>query len=110
MMATYSSKDFEQIAAAMGIEVRHVCRHAKQFEAAAMWYRLGQNALKNQRPAPFVMRRRMTQIANAARNCLDTSGLGNWPKRQMVPASPCCKFSHQQMMEPRTQLCEQPHE
>src|SRR5436305_479776 len=42
---THSSKDFEQIAAAIYIELTHVCRHAKQFEAAAMWYRLGRNGI-----------------------------------------------------------------
>src|SRR5437762_1716899 len=45
IMATHSSKDFEQIAAAIYIELTHVCRHAKQFEAAAMWYRLGRNGI-----------------------------------------------------------------
>jgi hypothetical protein len=79
-MATYSSKDFEQVAAAIDIEVTHVCRHAKQFEAAAMFYRLGQNALKIQRTTPFVMRRRMTQIANAARKLL--RHLGVWDPAQ----------------------------
>ena len=70
-MATYSSKDFEQIAAAIGKDdVTQVCRHAKRFEAAAMFYRLGQSAAKNQRVTPFVMRKRMTQIANAARKLL----------------------------------------
>src|SRR6266481_2366904 len=36
---------FEQIAAAIYIELTHVGRHAKQFEAAAMWYRLGRNGI-----------------------------------------------------------------
>jgi hypothetical protein len=69
-MATYSRENLEQIAAAIRRDVTQVCRHEKKFEAAAMWYRLGQNALKNQRTTPFVMRRRMTQIANAARKLL----------------------------------------
>jgi len=38
IMATYSSKDFEQIAAAIRKDLAQVCRHEKQFEAAAMWY------------------------------------------------------------------------
>jgi len=54
-MATYSSEDFEQVAAAIHVDATRVRRHDKQFEAAAMWYRLGQNALKNQRPTPFVV-------------------------------------------------------
>jgi hypothetical protein len=79
-MATYSREDFEQIAAAIRKDVTQVCRHEKRFEAAAMWYRLGQNALKNQRTAPFVMRRRMTQIANDARKLL--RHLGVWDPAQ----------------------------
>ena len=79
-MAAYSSEDFEQVAAAFHVDVTRVRRHEKQFEAAAMWYRLGQNALKNQRAAPFVMRRRMTQIANDARKLL--RHLGVWDPAQ----------------------------
>jgi hypothetical protein len=79
-MATYSREDFEQIAAAIRKDITQVCRHEKRFEAAAMWYRLGQNALKNQRTAPFVMRRRMTQIANDARKLL--RHLGVWDPAQ----------------------------
>jgi hypothetical protein len=79
-MATYTREDFEQIAAAIRKDVTHVCRHEKQFEAAAMWYRLGQNALKNQRTTPFVMRQRMTQIVNAARKLL--RHLGVWDPAQ----------------------------
>jgi len=76
IMAAYSREDFEQIAAAIRKDVTQVCRHEKRFEAAAMWYRLDQNALKIQRVTPFVMRRRMTQIANAARKLL--RHLGVW--------------------------------
>jgi hypothetical protein len=75
IMATYSREDFEQIAAAIGNDVTHVWRCEKRFEAAAMWYRLGRNALKYQRTTPFVMRRRMTQIANAARKLLRHLGV-----------------------------------
>jgi hypothetical protein len=69
-MATYSREDFEQIAAAIGNDITDIWRHEKRFEAAAMWYRLSRNTLKNRRATPFVMRRRMTQIANAARKLL----------------------------------------
>jgi hypothetical protein len=80
IMATYSRENFEQIAAAIRKDVTHVCQHEKRFEAAAMWYRLARNALKNQRATPFVMRRRMTQIANAARKLL--RHLGVWDPAQ----------------------------
>jgi hypothetical protein len=69
-MATYSREDFEQIAAAIRCDVSDVWRYEKQFEAAAMWYRLGYNALKFHRTTPSVMRKRMTRIANAARKLL----------------------------------------
>jgi hypothetical protein len=69
-MATYNREDLEQIAAAIRCDVSDVWRYEKQLEAAAMWYRLGRNALKIHRTTPFVMRRRMKQIANAARKLL----------------------------------------
>jgi len=71
-MVTYSREDFERIAAAIRKDVTQVGRHEKRFEAAAMFYRLGRKALKIQRVTPFVMRKRMTQIANAARKLLRT--------------------------------------
>jgi hypothetical protein len=74
-MAAYSREDFEQIAATIGNDITHVGRYEKQFEAAAMWYRLGRNALKYRRTPPFVMRRRMTQITNAARKLLRHLGV-----------------------------------
>ena len=69
-MATYSREDFKHIAAAICSDVSDVWRYEKQFEAAAMWYRLGCNALKIHRTTPFVMRGRMRKIANAARKLL----------------------------------------
>jgi hypothetical protein len=69
-MATYSREDFEQIAAAIRCDASDVWRYEKQFETVAMWYRLGCNALKIGRTTPFVMRKRMRQIANAARKLL----------------------------------------
>jgi hypothetical protein len=69
-MATYSREDFEQIAAAIRCDVSDVWRYERQFEAAAMWYRLGRNALKIHRTTPSVMSKRMEQIANAARKLL----------------------------------------
>jgi hypothetical protein len=70
-MDTYSKDDFERIAMAVGKDVADVMRHANSFEAAALWYRLNSRAPKAPtRVAPYVMRRRMTQIANAARKLL----------------------------------------
>jgi hypothetical protein len=67
-MATYSREDFEQIASAIDKDVADVCQQEKHFEAAAMWYRLDRKAPKRQ--TPFVKRRQMTQIVNAARRLL----------------------------------------
>jgi hypothetical protein len=67
-MAAYSREDFEQIASAIDKDVAEVCQQEKHFEAAAMWYRLDRKTPKRQ--TPFVMRRRMRQIANAARRLL----------------------------------------
>jgi len=87
-LATYSKDDFERIAAAIGESVANVERHEKHFEAAAMWYRLSRSSSKGKRPSrnandkqlgrkskgkritPFVMHKRLTQIANAARKLL----------------------------------------
>jgi hypothetical protein len=72
-MATYSREDFDQIAAAIHVDVARVCQHEKQFEAAAMWYRLDCRVPKRQ--TPFVMHRRMTQIVNTARRLLRHLGI-----------------------------------
>jgi hypothetical protein len=68
--------------------VANVERHEKHFETAAMWYRRSRSPSKGKRPSrnandkrlrrkpkgkrmtPFVMHKRMTQIANAARKLL----------------------------------------
>jgi hypothetical protein len=68
--------------------VANVERHEKHFEDAAMWYRRSRSPFKGKRPSrnandkrlrrkpkgkrmtPFVMHKRMTQIANAARKLL----------------------------------------
>ncbi len=87
-MPTYSREDFERIAAAIGESVANVERHEKHFEAAATWYWLSHNPSKEKQPnlspkskqpgrkpkgkhvTPFVMHKRLTQIANAARKLL----------------------------------------
>src|SRR6516164_2718218 len=67
-MATYSREDFDQIAAAIHVDVARVYQNEKQFEAAALWYRL--DCRVRERQTPFVMHRRMTQIVNTARRLL----------------------------------------
>jgi hypothetical protein len=67
-MATYSRADFEQIASALHKDVTDVCRYERQFEAAAMWYRLDLARPKKQTPS--VLRRRMMLLVNTARRLL----------------------------------------
>ena len=59
IIPTYSKKDFERLAAAIGKHVADVMRHEKIFEAAAMWYRLYCEARIGERITPFRMRKRM---------------------------------------------------
>src|SRR5262249_23204112 len=69
-MDTYSNGDFEQIAAALEINLARVLPHRKHFEAAATWYRLNRAGSKFKRTAPSTIEKRMKQIANAARKLL----------------------------------------
>ena len=70
-MSTYSQDDYEAIATAIGKDVADVMRHAKGFEAAAVWYRSDDRAPKSlDRIAPSTINKKMTQIANAARKLL----------------------------------------
>jgi hypothetical protein len=39
-MATYEQSNFEEIAAAIGVEVGQIVKHENLFAAAALWYRL----------------------------------------------------------------------
>jgi hypothetical protein len=70
IVATYSKENFEQIAAAIGKDVADVGRHKEAFEAAAMWYRLNRKGSTVKRMAPSSIKKRMKQIANAARKLL----------------------------------------
>ena len=72
-MATYSRKNFEQIASAIHKDVADVCRYEKQLEAAATWYRFDLNAPKKQ--IPFVVHQRLTQIVNTAHRLLRHLGV-----------------------------------
>jgi hypothetical protein len=67
-MATYVTTNFEQIAAAIGMEVKHIATHENLFEAAALWYRLGRR--RPTRIAPSNLRRKLDQIGKIARRLL----------------------------------------
>ena len=66
-MATYTHDDFEQIAAAIGMEAEAVSKHAQLFEAAARWYRLDSDP--PDRTAPSLLCRKLDRIATALAGC-----------------------------------------
>ena len=74
-MATYRNADFDQIAAAIGMEVKHVAKHENLFEAAALWYRL--NRRRPTRVAPSNLLRKLDSVANSARRLLKNLGVND---------------------------------
>ena len=62
-MTTYEQSNFEQIATAIGIA--RVTQYKNLFEAAALWYRLGQRRLK--RIAPSKLCEKLDRVAKNAR-------------------------------------------
>src|SRR5208283_1874424 len=73
LMAIYAHDNFEQIAAAINMEVDEIEEHAKLFEAAARWHRLG--CASPDRPAPSILRRKLDRIAKNARRLLESLGV-----------------------------------
>src|SRR5262245_53431667 len=67
-MPVYSRADFERIGAAIGMDGAEVMEYEDRFESGARWYRTVRRA--PERVAFSVMRKKMTQIANAARKLL----------------------------------------
>ena len=68
LVAAYGQDNFEEIAAAIGVQVEDIRKHAKLFEGAARWYRLDRARLE--RTAPSSLRRKLDQIAKSARRLL----------------------------------------
>ncbi len=89
LVATYTHDNFEQIAAAIGMEAEAVAKHAQLFEAAARWYRLDQAS--PDRAAPSTLRRKLDQIAKSARRLLKNLGVVNLSEAVDGPGDP--KFS-----------------
>ena len=73
-MPTYSRADFDGIGAAIGKDGAEVMKYADRFESAARWYRTVHRA--PERVALSVMRKKTTQIANAARKLLRHQSTG----------------------------------
>jgi hypothetical protein len=74
-MAAYKQLNFEQIAAAIGVEVGQIAKHANQLEAAALWYRLDRR--RPARTAPFQLRKKLDRVAKSARRFLKSLGVDN---------------------------------
>ena len=67
-MPTYTTEDFEEIAAAIGVKVSQVIRHQNRFEAAAALYR--SDCRSPRRVPPSTIARRARAIAAAAKKLL----------------------------------------
>jgi hypothetical protein len=72
-MATYKQLNFEEIATAIGVEVGQIAKHANQFEAAALWYRL--NKRRPTRIAPSKLQEKLDRLAKSARRLLTSLGV-----------------------------------
>lgn len=74
-MPTYTEADLEQIAAAVAGDIGQVLKHKRQFEAAALWFRLGKR--RPHRRATSKLRARLDSIAKNARRLLTSLGIKN---------------------------------
>jgi hypothetical protein len=73
LMTTYDN--FDQIATALGIKVEQIAKHASQFEAAALWYRL--DTRRPRRIAPSKVCERLDRVAKSARRLLKALGVND---------------------------------
>jgi len=71
----YRQSYFEEIAAALGVEVEQIAAHEKRFEAAARWYRL--DKARPKRTAPSILARKVARVAKDARRLLKGLGVNN---------------------------------
>jgi hypothetical protein len=74
-MNTYRNANFEQMAAAIHMEVEQVAKHGHLFEAAASWYRLDRRRPK--RSAPSKLDEKLDQVAKNARRLLKSLGVND---------------------------------
>jgi hypothetical protein len=76
-MPTYSTEDFERIAAAIGKDVTEVIQHKRLLEGAARWYRLdcGLPCPRARRTPPSKSRIKLQQVSKAARRLLKHLGV-----------------------------------
>jgi hypothetical protein len=85
-MARYEQSNFEQIAAAIGMEVGQVAKHENLFAAAARWYWL--NKQRPRRIAPSKLREKLDPVAKNARRLLKSLGVTDPDKALDGPGDP----------------------
>ncbi|MEJ0094975.1 MAG: hypothetical protein WDN46_25755 [Methylocella sp.] len=86
LAAAYGQVNFEQIAAAVGVQVEEINKHATLFEAAARWYRLDSARLA--RTPPSSLRRKLDQIAKSGRRLLKSLGVVDLDEAVDGPGDP----------------------
>jgi hypothetical protein len=86
LVAVYGQDNFEEIAAAIGVQVEDISKQAKLFEGAARWYRLDRARLE--RTAPSSLRRKLDQIAKSARRLLKNLGVVDLDEAADGPGDP----------------------
>ena len=74
-MAPYEQSNFEQIAAAIAVDVEQIATHKSLFEEAARWYRLARD--RPTRIAPSKLRDKLEEISKNARRVLKSLGVDN---------------------------------
>jgi hypothetical protein len=85
-MATYRQSNSDEIASAIGVDVRQITTHQNQFEAAALWYRL--NKGRPTRIAPSKLRDKLERVAKSARRLLTSLGVEDPDKAADGPGDP----------------------
>jgi hypothetical protein len=74
-MAAYEQLNFEQIAAAITVEVTQIAKHENLFEAAALWYRVDRR--RPSRIAPSKSREKLERVTKNARRLLESLGVNH---------------------------------
>src|SRR5690348_13408208 len=85
-VAKYEQSNFEQIAAAIGVEVGQVAKHENLFKAAALWYRLARR--RPTRIAPSKLREKLDPVAKNARRLLKSLGVTDPDRALDGPGDP----------------------
>jgi hypothetical protein len=85
-MATYEQSNFDEIATAVGVEVRQIVKHQNLFEAAARWYWLDEK--QPERTAPSSLRRKLDRISKSAHRLLQSLAVDSADEAADGPGDP----------------------